>query len=99
MNTKTFAKIVALVVLVYLTSQTQAASPLNLGLSDLSFGLEAESLLAYLPEAYQEVARRYINGAQDRSFETAKINALKVLPTLIKHTVLCISNFTVVVIY
>ena len=76
MNTKTFSAIIALVVLVYLASSTQAASPLSLGLSRLDFDIE--SLLSILPENVQEIAHSYISQAEDRGFETAKINALKV---------------------
>ena len=47
---------------------------------DLSFGLNAESLLSFLPESYQQMAHSYINQAvaQARSMDVAKDNALKV---------------------
>ena len=47
---------------------------------DLSFGLDAESLLSFLPEYYQQMAYSYINEAvaQARSMDVAKDNALKV---------------------
>jgi hypothetical protein len=43
----------------------------------LGFGLDAESLLSFLPESYQQMARSYINEAQARSMDVARDNALK----------------------